>query len=111
MLVARRGRPVSRDLLAEQLWPDEDANQLANRLSVALALVRRVFDPAREHATSHFLRAEGGVVALDLDHVHVDVEDFLRDGTAALRRRRGHPEEAHLRLRRIVDDYAGVPTI
>jgi DNA-binding SARP family transcriptional activator len=107
VLVARRGRPITRDALTELLWPDEDPGPLANRLSVALAVVRRVFDPARVHATSHFLRADDGVVALDLEHVHVDVEEFLREGTGALARRKVHPEEAHLRLRRIVDDYPG----
>jgi len=107
VLVARRGRPMTREALAELLWPDEDPGQLANRLSVALATVRRVFDPTRVHPTSYFLRAEDGVVALDLAHLHIDVEDFLREGTAALARRFVEPEEAHRRLRRIVDEYPG----
>jgi DNA-binding SARP family transcriptional activator/tetratricopeptide (TPR) repeat protein len=109
VLVARRGRPITREALAELLWPDEEPGQLANRLSVALATVRRVFDPARAHAQGHYLRAEDGVIALNPERVQVDVEDFLREGTAALALRTVDPDQAHRRLCRIVDHYPGEP--
>ena len=44
MLVARHGRPVSRDALIEALWPEEDPARCANRLSVALSTLRGVLD-------------------------------------------------------------------
>ena len=40
ILVARRGRPTTRETLFEVLWPDEDPEPLGNRLSVALATMR-----------------------------------------------------------------------
>ena len=40
ILVARRGRPISREALFEALWPEEEPEPLANRLSVALTTVR-----------------------------------------------------------------------
>ena len=106
VLVARRGRPIAREALAELLWPDDEPDQLGNRLSVALAVVRRVFDPSREHGPGHHVRAEDGVVALNLDHVHVDVEDFLRECAAALSRQ-VDPDDARRRLRRVVENARG----
>jgi DNA-binding SARP family transcriptional activator len=85
ILVARRGRACPRGRLVELLWPDEDDPAvLSNRLSVALATVRRILDPAR---TNQFLITEGGSVALH--RVDVDVETFLRDATEGLRTRSG----------------------
>jgi DNA-binding SARP family transcriptional activator len=108
ILVARRGRPIAREALAELLWPDEEPDQLSNRLSVALAIVRRIFDPSRDHDSGHYLRAEDGVIALDLDHIHVDVEAFLQEGAAALSRH-VEPGLARRRLQQLVDGFAGEP--
>jgi DNA-binding SARP family transcriptional activator len=95
ILVARRGRPVSREALFESLWPDDDPEPLANRLSVALTTVRSVLDPHRRFGAEHYIRADKTSVALDLDHLSTDVETFFllaeraralgatdRDGTA-----------------------------
>jgi ATP/maltotriose-dependent transcriptional regulator MalT/DNA-binding SARP family transcriptional activator len=88
VLVARRGRPATRDQLCEILWPDEDPGPLLNRLSVALATIRAVLDPDRALPPDHFIRADKSAVALDLDHMSVDIERFLADATEAARRRR-----------------------
>jgi DNA-binding SARP family transcriptional activator len=76
ILVARRGRPVTREALMELLWPGEDPAKLSNRLSVALATVRGVLGP------EVLVQAESGAVAVDLGVVEVDVERFLRDAEA-----------------------------
>jgi DNA-binding SARP family transcriptional activator len=78
ILVARRGRATPRDLLMEALWPEQDPARLANRLSVALATVRAVLDPHKSHPSEHFVSADKDSVRLDLEHVTVDVEEFLR---------------------------------
>ena len=49
ILVARRGRPTTRETFFELLWPDEDPEPLGNRLSVAQATVRSVLDPERTY--------------------------------------------------------------
>jgi ATP/maltotriose-dependent transcriptional regulator MalT/DNA-binding SARP family transcriptional activator len=88
ILAARRGRPLSREALMETLWPEQDPAKTANRLSVALAVARSVLDPERRFASEHFIAADGGRVALDLDHLELDVERFLgtaEDGLALLR--------------------------
>jgi DNA-binding SARP family transcriptional activator len=108
MLVARHGRPVQRDALIEALWPGEDPVRCANRLSVALSTLRGVLDPGRRFGADHFVASSGGAVALDLDHVAVDVEAFLRDAVDGLALRgEGHGPEARERLLAAEAAYAG----
>jgi DNA-binding SARP family transcriptional activator len=77
ILVARRGRSTPRAMVMEALWPDEDPDRLANRLSVALATVRTVLDPDRRYAPDQYVAADKDAMRLDLEQVAVDVEDFL----------------------------------
>jgi len=108
MLVARHGRPVSRDALIEALWPEEDPALCANRLSVALSTLRGVLDPERAFAADHFVVSDAGAVSLDLDHVAVDLEGFLREAAAGLALHdEGHAEHAHARLSAAEAAYAG----
>jgi ATP/maltotriose-dependent transcriptional regulator MalT/DNA-binding SARP family transcriptional activator len=77
ILVARRGKPTTRDTFFELLWPDEDPEPLGNRLSVALATVRSVLDPEKRFAADWFIPADKSAIGLDLEHVELDVEQFL----------------------------------
>jgi ATP/maltotriose-dependent transcriptional regulator MalT/DNA-binding SARP family transcriptional activator len=77
MLVARRGRPAPRAYLMEALWPGEDPDRLANRLSVALTTVRGVLDPERRFAAEKFVAGDKDSVWLNLGSVDVDLERFL----------------------------------
>ncbi|MGH2699002.1 MAG: tetratricopeptide repeat protein, partial [Actinomycetota bacterium] len=108
LLVARRGRPTPRDLLAETLWPDEDPAKLANRLSVALSIVRTALDPDRLFPPERFIVSDQDAVALDLSSVAVDVEAFLADADAGLDlERQGRTAEAHDLLVAAEATYAG----
>src|SRR4029450_6414804 len=91
MLVARHGRPVSRDAPLEGLGPGDDPALCANRLSVALSTLRAVLDPDRGFAADHFVVSDAGAVSLDLDHVAVDLEGFLTEAAAGL----ALPDEGH----------------
>ncbi|MGH2790236.1 MAG: BTAD domain-containing putative transcriptional regulator [Actinomycetota bacterium] len=77
ILVARRGRPATREQLMETLWPDEDPRKVSNRLSVALATLRAVLDPDKRFDPGHFVMADQHNLRVDLDHLSVDVENFL----------------------------------
>jgi ATP/maltotriose-dependent transcriptional regulator MalT/DNA-binding SARP family transcriptional activator len=108
MLVARHGRPVSRDALIEALWPEEDPARCANRLSVALSTLRAVLDSERRFGADHFVVSSAGAVSLDLDHVAVDLEAFLREAAAGLALHdEGLTAEAHARLSAAEAAYAG----
>lgn len=70
-LVVERGRPVTREQLIDQIWPDEvDIARLSTRLSVHLSGARRILGTA--------LVSDRATVALDLDAVTVDAEELLR---------------------------------
>jgi DNA-binding SARP family transcriptional activator len=80
----------------------------ANRLSVALSTLRGVLDPGRRFGADHFVASTGGAVALDLDHVAVDLEVFLREAVDGLAlREESHGAEAHERLLAAEAAYAG----
>ena len=108
ILVARHGRPVSRDALIEALWPGEDPTRCANRLSVALSTLRAVLDAQRRFEADHFVLSSAGAVSLDLDHVAVDLEAFLREAAAGLAlHHEGAAAPAYARLSAAEAAYAG----
>ena len=83
VLVANRGRPVSRERLCELLWPDDDPNRTPHRLSVLLSTVRGVLDPEKAWPPEQFVASDPQGIWLDLDAVSVDVEDYLTDAEQA----------------------------
>ncbi|MBE1491104.1 BTAD domain-containing putative transcriptional regulator [Plantactinospora soyae] len=86
ILAARRGRPVSREQLAELLWPDEEPGRVGHRLSVLLSLLRGVLDPHRRGPVDRYVVAERTSVALDVEQVELDVELFQAEALLGLRR-------------------------
>jgi DNA-binding SARP family transcriptional activator len=92
----------------ETLWPEEDPEPLANRLSVLLSTIRAVLDPQRRFEPDHFVRADRNSVGLDLANVDVDVERFLSHADTGLtlyRQARG--EEATSVLELAASAYTG----
>jgi DNA-binding SARP family transcriptional activator/predicted negative regulator of RcsB-dependent stress response len=108
MLVARRGRPVSRETLIEALWPDQDPGPLGNRFSVALTTVRTILDPGRMFPADHFVVGDKASVSLDLEHLDLDVVRFLELANAARRlAREGRRSEALEQQRAALALYGG----
>lgn len=83
MLIAHRGKPVSRQRLIELLWPDQSPERTGNRLSVLLCIVRRVLDPHRQIIEPGPIVADRSAIRLDRNVVDVDVEYFLSAADAA----------------------------
>jgi ATP/maltotriose-dependent transcriptional regulator MalT len=105
ILLARRGRPVTRDYLMETLWPGDAPEPLANRLNVAISTLRSVLDP--EHRLE-LVVTDDDAVRLRLEQVDVDVESFLADARAGMTlSRAGRPAEALPRLARAEGRYGG----
>lgn len=108
ILIARRGRPTPRDILMDALWPDEQPHRLAKRLSVALATVRAVLDPARRFPSDHFIAGDESALWIDPAHLAVDVLAFLAEAAAGLAlQRRGEVAEAREVLAAAEESYAG----
>jgi DNA-binding SARP family transcriptional activator len=107
ILVARRGRPVSRTEVCELLWPDDDPQRTGHRLSVLLSVIRTVLDPAKLWAADHHVRADTAGVALDPDHVVVDAEELMRDAAHAAALARAEPDRAREVLVEVDAAYRG----
>ncbi len=83
ILAGHRGRVVTRDRLCDLLWPDDDPARTGHRLSVLLATVRGVLDPAKAWPADHYVAADQTGVRLDLRAVVIDAETVLRDAAHA----------------------------
>jgi DNA-binding SARP family transcriptional activator len=95
LLIARRGRPVPREVVADVLWPDdEDGTAAGNRLSVAVSLLRQVMDPDKRFDPDHFVPTDKENVGLNLDAVSIDVEEFLAGASTGLAMLRRGPADA-----------------
>lgn len=84
MLVSLRGRPLTRDLAIERLWPDDEPAKASSKLSVALATARAVLDPDKEFPHDHFVRAEADSIVVDTTTVRADVDQFLATASSSL---------------------------
>ncbi len=108
LLVARRGRATPREFLIDALWPGEEPAKLGNRLSVALSLLRSALDPERRFGSDRFVSGGTTGVALRVDELPVDVEEFLADADAGLTLlREGDHGAARERLLAAEAAYAG----
>jgi len=108
ILVARRGRPVAREVVMGLLWPGEEHDRLGNRLSVALSTARAVLDPDRTHPADHYVSSRGGSLALQTGQLRIDVEHLLRRTAVGLDLlRAGHFADARGKLERVAALYVG----
>jgi DNA-binding SARP family transcriptional activator len=108
VLVARKGRPITRDAAAEAMWPQEDPEHLSNRLSVALSTIRKVLDPGRRQPPDHYVVADARAIALRIDHVDVDLIEFNQVADRAIDlMAKGDRDAADAPLRRARQIYAG----
>ncbi|MGZ5399802.1 MAG: tetratricopeptide repeat protein [Nocardioides sp.] len=79
ILAGRRGRPVSRALLCEFLWPGDDPIKTSHRLSVLLTTVRTVLDPTKSWPADHYVNSSANGVWLDLRRLSLDADELLDD--------------------------------
>jgi ATP/maltotriose-dependent transcriptional regulator MalT/DNA-binding SARP family transcriptional activator len=107
ILVARRGQATPREYLIEALWPDEDPRKTSNRLSVALSVVRTVLDPEHGAKADHFVAADAASVRLDLEHVAVDIEEFMQRADQGLKLHREGSADAASLLEAAETAYSG----
>ena len=108
LLSARRGRPASRGLLCECLWPDDDPAKTSHRLSVLLATVRSVLDPGKLRPPDHYIASDNRGVWLDLRRVSVAAHELIGDADhAAELMARGREGEAAALMGAIDRRYRG----
>jgi ATP/maltotriose-dependent transcriptional regulator MalT/DNA-binding SARP family transcriptional activator len=72
-------RPVHREEIIENLWPDVEPRHGANQLRVALTHLRRVLEPDRSaRQPSHLLLGSASTLAVARDRLDVDLDRFHR---------------------------------
>ena len=80
MLAVNLARGVHRQVLFDELWPDDDEAAASRKLQVAISSIRRALEPIGPHV----LRRRDDVYALDADAgVSCDVDDFERAAAEA----------------------------
>ncbi|UWE07767.1 AfsR/SARP family transcriptional regulator [Actinacidiphila bryophytorum] len=83
LLVSRVGRPVTVDVMLEELWEGRPPPSARTSLHAYVANLRRVLEPARERRTpARVLRTHGQGYLLDSRAVRVDVHRFCERATA-----------------------------
>ena len=98
------GRAYTREILAEELWPDEDPEVTRGRFRQALAALRRILEPDGTTPSS-VLQADRSQVRLDPAVVRADVVEFEM-ALAEARRSDGQPTRASC-LERAIGLYDG----
>lgn len=107
-LVVHRERTITREELAEHLWPGEAYQEVSNRLSIALSVARSALVGDGDAKSSAPLVVDGDRVGLDLSRVNLDVEDFQRTAERGLdAARRGDLEGAQQALDLAEEVYIG----
>lgn len=103
-LALNKGRPIHRDVVAAQFWPEETDQRARKRLRNALWRVRSTMEPHGVPPGS-FLTVTGRTLCLEREGVWLDVEEF--DGRMVLIRREVEEEARLLNLAACVDLYRG----
>ena len=106
LLAVNFGRGIHRQVLGDELWPDDDETSAAKKLQVAISSIRRVIE---EHGVTDLIRREGDVYLLDTGRrVQCDVHRFNRAvAEARARLGSGGGIEAEVALRTAVELYGG----
>jgi DNA-binding SARP family transcriptional activator len=102
LLALQPARRLHREQISDMLWPDADPESASAQLRKALHAVRHALEPdLKPRAASAYLEHGGQVIHLVEDRVSIDVEEFRRLASVALR----SLDEAD--LVRAVDAYGG----
>lgn len=81
MLVVNHGHAITRDAMAEAIWPDADPEVIANRIHVLIHALRQVVEPSGNgrRRSWTFIRNDGDRYYLNPDASYrSDVQDFRR---------------------------------
>lgn len=108
LLALAGGAPINRDVLIEQLWPEVEPRQGANRLHGVVHDLRSVIEPNRTDRDWKYVRNRGELYYLDVTGpLDIDLVRFRQLRARGVRADDEHtPEAAHL-LEAAVDAYRG----
>ena len=97
---------ITRDVLMELLWPEEDPEKSINRLHDALYSLRKILDPVSTGSSNLFLMREGDSYSLSFGNEGwVDVDRFQEE--ISLAKKEKSPEKALQRYLNAENLYQG----
>ena len=109
LLAMHAGRPVHREVLIDQLWPDEgDVKAGTRNLQVAISALRQALEPGVDRGESAFVVREGDGYRLAFGAGRIDIltfESAIDAGRAA--RRSGRSDDAEAAFGGALESYAG----
>jgi DNA-binding SARP family transcriptional activator len=88
LLAAHPRHALHREQILDILWPGIDTESALNSFGKAVHAARHAFEPdlPRRHSST-YLRLEDSMLALDMEHVAIDADQFEQVARDALRRR------------------------
>ena len=109
ILVLARGAPVSRDTLAERLWPGVDPKAGSNRLHGAVHALRAAIEPEARPRRWTYVCSDADYYWFDIESSHwVDMHEFRRrTNTALAAEQDGRTEDAIKHLEQALALYRG----
>ena len=76
-ILSRGSRNIPRDMLMEDLWPEEDPETVAKKFKVTLHRLRKALEPRMNRAVgSSYVHLRDNLVSLDETRISIDVDDF-----------------------------------
>ena len=108
LLALNAGAPVNRDVLIEQLWPEVEPRQGANRLHGVVHDLRSVIEPYRTERDWRYVRNHGELYYLDTNGpIDIDLVRFRQLLPRAVRADDEQAPECVALLEQAVDAYRG----
>lgn len=108
LLALKAGAPVNREVLIEQLWPEVDPQQGANRLHGIVHDLRSVIEPHRKEREWVYIRNRGDLYYLDMEApIVLDLARFRLLVAHGLRAGAEQDAEAIAWLEQAVELYRG----
>jgi len=95
-IVMNGSRDIPREILIDALWPDADAAAGEKNFKINLHRLRKGLepDPVKEFGYT-YVSQKAGLVSLDLELIHLDIDAFMALGVEAARMESANrPEEA-----------------
>lgn len=109
IMLCRRGQYLSRDYLADLLWPDKNRELGAKNLKVTLSTLNTILEPQRPDETTHFIIRSGDRYGLiEVESLRVDADRFAVLANRGLNyARQGLADQAEERLEQALALYKG----
>ncbi len=98
-IVLHGARDIPKDILIDNLWPEADAESGEKNFKINLHRLRKAIEPEYEKEFGYsYIIQKSGLISLDPELVHLDVDEFMALGNNALKKERHNKFEPAIEL-------------